>query len=88
MITVEEATIKNEPHGQPELTKHTEVAQRYLLAGEAGDDSRCDLFRTLVDEINDICFTDAPIEVVIADKTLTIRRLPSALPPVYTSDEP
>lgn len=88
MITVEEATMKNESTAQPELTSHTELARRYILRGEADDDARCELFRTVVDEIDDICFTDAPIELVITDKTLAIRRLPSDPLLVSTPEEP
>lgn len=77
MITIEEATMYNESTTQVDLISHTTLARRYVLRGEADDDARCKLFRTVVDEIDDICFTDAPIEVVITDKTLAIRRLPS-----------
>jgi hypothetical protein len=88
MITVEEATLKNESTAQPELTSDTELARRYILQGEAEDDARCELFRTVVDEINDICFTEAPIEVVITHKTIAIRRLPSDPLLVSTPEEP
>ena len=80
--------MKNESTAQPELTSHTALARRYVLQGEAEDDARCQLFRTVVDEIDDICFTDAPIEVVITDKTLAIRRLPSDPLMVSAPEEP
>ena len=76
MINIEEVAADN--HDQPEapLRFHTQLATLIRLASLADDDYRAQMFHEVIEALNDLTFTDSPIEVMITNESVTVRRQP------------
>ena len=76
MINIEE--VAADSHHQPEvpLTFDSQLATRIRLASLADDEYRAQMFHEVIEALNDLTFTDSPIEVMITNESVTVRRQP------------
>jgi len=76
MIKIEEAAADS--HDQPEapLRFDTQLAKRLRLASLADDEYRAQMFHEVIEALDDLTFTDSPIEVMITNESVTVRRQP------------
>ena len=76
MINIEE--VATDSHDQPEapLRFDSQLATRIRLASLADDEYRAQMFHEVIEALNDLTFTDSPIEVMITTESVTVRRQP------------
>ena len=74
MIDLEQAATQSDDSLENPIRKKQEMVTRIRLCGLADDEYRSEMFREVVDAINEVTFTDAAIEVVVSDDSVLIRR--------------
>ena len=76
MIRIEEAAANPKHQHEAPIRFDTELTTRIRLAGLADDEHRAQMFHEVIEALNDLTFTDSPIEVMITTESVTVRRQP------------